>query len=152
MRARKKIVALVSQDNETLFVELEIACISKTINSIASDFSFDYEKTIYIPLHNINTRTLIKVIEFCRHEFEISKRENFSNLKSLPIEEQTARQKNWKTGFFRISDSNLFQLTMAAAFLEIESLLDHSTKIIARKLSKKDIFQIKKNFNIGVNY
>mmetsp|Transcript_33839 Transcript_33839/g.67703 ORF Transcript_33839/g.67703 Transcript_33839/m.67703 type:complete len:153 (-) Transcript_33839:1228-1686(-) len=145
MSQNKKTVTLISQNKEVIGVDFEIACISQTINYILKEFSFSYKNAVKVPLKNINSKTLVKIIEFCRYELEISKKEDFPNLKNFSLEERTARQKNWKTSFFRVNDSSLFHLTTAAAFLEIESLIDQTTKIIARKLTKKNIFQIKKN-------
>mmetsp|Transcript_56170 Transcript_56170/g.114873 ORF Transcript_56170/g.114873 Transcript_56170/m.114873 type:complete len:155 (+) Transcript_56170:302-766(+) len=145
--SRKKIV-LIAQDRESFTVDFEIASISTTLRSIINEFSFQ-EKTIRIPLYNINSRTLVKIIEYCRYHAELCKKKICLNTDSLHLNEKTIQENNWKISFFDVNDQALFNLSIAAAFLEINELLEFSTKMIAENLSKKGMLLSKNRLDIN---
>ena len=58
-------IKLVSQENESFSVSLEVAKMSTLVKTMLSDDAEDNEEK-EIPLPNVKSPTLAKVIEFCK--------------------------------------------------------------------------------------
>lgn len=76
-----------------------------------------------IPLPNVTSKTLAKVIEYCKKHVEavnyIERHANEDNLKTRDAE------------FVKVDQDTLFDLILAAHYLDIKSLLDFTCKTVA---------------------
>ncbi|KAG5599702.1 hypothetical protein H5410_031072 [Solanum commersonii] len=65
-------IILRSFDRETFEVDEAVALESQTIKHMIED---DYDNTV-IPLPNITSKILVKVIEYCKNHLEVPKAED----------------------------------------------------------------------------
>lgn len=97
-----------------------------------------------IPLPNVNATILKKVIQWCTHHKD----------DSPPPEDDENREKvtddisTWDMEFLKVDQGTLFELILAANYLDIKGLLDISCKTVANMVKGKSPEEIRKTFNI----
>lgn len=74
-----------------------------------------------IPLPNVKTTVLVKVIEYCEHYKQEEMTAITTPLKSSKIEDLV---QSWYVEFVRVDQTMLFELVTAANFMDIKPLLD----------------------------
>ncbi|GFP81564.1 skp1-like protein 4 [Phtheirospermum japonicum] len=134
----KKIV-LKSSDGELFEVEETVAVESETIKHMIEDDCADNA----IPLPNVNSNVLAKVIEYCRRHVGKSDVYDTSSQDDL---------KNFDNDFVKVDQDMLFDLILAANYLNIKSLLDLTCKTVADMMKEKSPEEIRKHFNILNDY
>nr|GEX85879.1 SKP1-like protein 1B [Tanacetum cinerariifolium] len=135
MASSTKVIILKSSDGETFKLDEMVALESQTIKHMIEDECAD---TI-IPLPNVTSRILSKVIEYCKKHVEAPKTED------KVIEEDL---KSFNTDFMKVDQGTLFDLIMAANYLNIKSLLDLTCQTVANMIKGKTPEEIRKIFNI----
>ncbi|GAB2289251.1 SKP1-like protein 1A [Dionaea muscipula] len=131
----KKMVVLKSSDGETFEVEIAVASESQTIkHSIEDD-----ESGNAIPLPNVSGHILAKVIEYCKKHVETPKTDDRAVQDEL---------KNWDADFMKIDQNTLFDLILAANYLNIKGLLDLTCQTVADMIKGKNPEEIRTMFNI----
>jgi hypothetical protein len=122
------------------------------------------ESNVPVPLHNIDSTILKKVVEYCKvflipkyltdyHQYhhdhptppqDDSKDKSIKKIEIIP----------WDQEFCTTSNVILFKLILAANYLDIKPLLDLGCAIVAREINGKTPEEIRKTFNIknGTNY
>jgi len=95
-----------------------------------------------IPLPNVSGKDLGKVIEYCKFKVS-SKKKNSDGV--LMSEDEV---KNWETEFVKVDQGTLFQLILAANYLNIKDLLDLTCFTVASMIRGKSPEEIRKAFNI----
>ncbi|XP_015170516.1 SKP1-like protein 1B [Solanum tuberosum] len=128
-------ISLRSFDGETFEVDEAVALESETIKHLIED---DCANTS-IPLHNVTGKILAKVIEYCKRHVEVPK-----------AEDKTAKEdlKTFDAEFVKVDQSTLFNLMLAANYLNIKSLLDLTCQTVADMIKGKTPEEIRKTFNI----
>ena len=137
MSSEKKIT-LKSSDGETFEVEETVALESQTIKHMVED---DCADTV-IPLPNVTSTILSKVIEYCKKHGEArsgAKKDDKSTEDDL---------KTWDADFVKVDQNTLFDLILAANYLNIKSLLDLTCQTVADMIKGKTPEEIRKTFNI----
>ncbi|CAL8995512.1 unnamed protein product [Prunus brigantina] len=135
MSSERKIT-LKSSDGETFEVDEAVALESQTIKHMVEDDCADNG----IPLPNVTSKILAKVIEYCKKHVDAAKPDDRpSNDEDL---------KAWDTDFVRIDQATLFDLILAANYLNIKSLLDLTCQTVADMIKGKTPEEIRKTFNI----
>lgn len=126
--------------NNTIPVEvpLDIIKTSVTISNMLEDFGGSTDTPIH--LHNISYAMLEKVIEYCTYHFEHPKKKDDEDKKDDIIP--------WDKDFCNLEQSILFELILAANFLDIKPLLDLTCKTVANLIKGKSPEEIRKTFNI----
>lgn len=111
---------------------------SETIKNMIEDTGAD----VAIPLPNVSGKDLAKVIEYCKYKVD-SKKKNSDGL-------QTSDEdvKNWENEFVKVDQGTLFQLILAANYLNIKELLDLTCYTVASMIRGKSPEEIRKAFNI----
>ncbi|KAK9113270.1 hypothetical protein Scep_020789 [Stephania cephalantha] len=127
-------VTLKSSDSETFDVEEAVAVESQTIKHMIEDDCADS----VIPLPNVTGKILAKVIEYCKKHVDASKAEDRSD----------EELKNWDAEFVKVDQGTLFDLILAANYLNIKSLLDLTCQTVADMIKGKTPEEIRKTFNI----
>lgn len=98
-----------------------------------------------IPIPNVNGSVLAKVIEWCEHHKNdpapTADDETDSRKKSTDIEE-------WDQKFMQVDQEMLFEIILAANYLDIKPLLDVGCKTVANMIKGKSPEEIRKTFNI----
>jgi len=136
--ASTKMVTLKSSDGETFDVEEAVALESQTIKHMIEDDCADNG----IPLPNVNSKILSKVIEYCKKHVESQKG---SSSDDKTVEDEL---KAWDTEFVKVDQATLFDLILAANYLNIKSLLDLTCQTVADMIKGKTPEEIRKTFNI----
>ncbi|RZC86490.1 hypothetical protein C5167_030570 [Papaver somniferum] len=126
-------VTLKSSDGETFDVEESVALQSQTIKHMIEDDCADNG----IPLPNVTSKILAKVIEYCKkHDGDADEKKKDDELK------------NWDAEFVKVDQATLFDLTLAANYLNIMELLDLTCQTVADMIKDKTPEEIRKTFNI----
>ena len=146
-------VFLVSSEGDKFEVETRTAATSelvKTTMLIDNDDDEEEEDNDdneqEIPLPNVKSAVLAKVIEFCNyHMINGPMKEIEKPLKSANMAEVVGE---WDANFLGIDQEMLFQLILAANYMDIKSLLDLTCAKVASMLKGKTPEEIQKTFNI----
>ncbi|KAG5050823.1 hypothetical protein AAZX31_02G043500 [Glycine max] len=133
--ASTKKITLKSSDGEAFEVEEAVAVESQTIKHMIEDNCADSG----IPLPNVTSKILAKVIEYCKKHVEA----NCADEK--PSEDEL---KAWDADFVKVDQATLFDLILAANYLNIKSLLDLTCQTVADMIKGKTPEEIRKTFNI----
>lgn len=130
-------IILISKEKELFKVEIEVALVSNFLKTLYEEFKEKPFKTLKIPLYNIEGRVLTKIIEYCRFEHKFSIIKKVYEEKSAKCNKHSYSNMSWANEFLKVNKHMIIQIINAASYLEIESLLIYSTKIIANNLVKK---------------
>ncbi|XP_042517546.1 SKP1-like protein 1A [Macadamia integrifolia] len=163
--ASANVFVLRTCDGETFEIEESVAYVSETIKNMIEDgFGHDL-----IPLPNVSSKILLKVIEYCRKhvsDFESSKKtsngdekdkDNDSSKKGKEVvrevedaeeKPRVEEQKEWETTFMDIDQQVLFDLLNAANYLNIKGLLVMVAEKVASMIKGKTPDQIREIFKI----
>ncbi|KAF2253780.1 E3 ubiquitin ligase SCF complex, Skp subunit [Trematosphaeria pertusa] len=139
----KKTVVLTTSDNADLTVEREVAERSILIKNLLEDLGGDNAEAIPIP--NVNEAVMKKVLEWCEHHRKdppaSQDDDSDSRKKSTDIDE-------WDQKFMQVDQEMLFEIILAANYLDIKALLDVGCKTVANMIKGKSPDEIRKTFNI----
>ncbi|KAF7105704.1 hypothetical protein CFC21_106483 [Triticum aestivum] len=139
----KKMVTLKSSDGEEFEVEEAVAMESQTIRHMIEDDCADNG----IPLPNVTSKILSKVIEYCNKHVQAKPADAAAaapDAAAPPAEDL----KNWDAEFVKVDQATLFDLILAANFLNIKGLLDLTCQTVADMIKGKTPEEIRKTFNI----
>lgn len=131
-------VKLTSSDNQMFEVEEEVAFESQTVKNMIEDTGTEE----IIPLPNVSGRILAKVIEYCKYHVDANKKVDDKPVKS----EDDIKQ--WDSEFVKVDQATLFDLILAANYLNIKGLLDLTCQTVAQMIKGKTPEEIRKTFNI----
>ena len=102
-----------------------------------------------IPLPNVKAVVLQKVIEFCQKHREEPMNEIEKPLKSSNMKEVV---QEWFAEFVEVEQSLLFELILAANYMDIKPLLDLTCATVASMIKGKTPEEIRKTFNISNDF
>ncbi|GLT86071.1 hypothetical protein SLE2022_042340 [Rubroshorea leprosula] len=135
MASTSKKITLKSSDGETFEVEEAVAVMSQTINHMIEDGCADS----VIPLPNVTSKILSKVLEYCKKHVDGDADKDKAGDDEL---------KAWDAEFVKVDQNTLFDLILAANFLNIKRLLDLTCETVADIIKGKTPEEIRKTFNI----
>jgi S-phase kinase-associated protein 1 len=136
----KKVLFLTS-DGHTVEVEREIASKSEWVKNIVDGSEVDDN----IPLPGIKKATLLKVIEYCTY---INTNVPPQIDKPLRSNELSDIVDPWYAEFVNLEQEVLFELILAANFMDIKSLLELACAKVASLMNGMTIPQVREYFNI----
>ncbi|OWZ19356.1 S-phase kinase-associated protein 1A [Phytophthora megakarya] len=137
-------VNLVSMDGDSFEVSRSVAAMSELVKTLISDDADD-DEVQEIPLPNVKSPVLSKVIEFCSHHHNNTMREIEKPLKSADMHDVVS---DWDANFVDIEQEILFELILAANYMDIKSLLDLACAKVASMIKGKTPQEIRETFNI----
>ena len=141
----KKMITLRSSDNEEFEVEEAVAMESQTIRHMIEDDCADNG----IPLPNVNSKILSKVIEYCnKHVHAAAKPAEGADANAAAAAGGGEDLKNWDAEFVKVDQATLFDLILAANYLNIKGLLDLTCQTVADMMKGKTPEEIRETFNI----
>ncbi|CAK8574907.1 unnamed protein product [Lathyrus sativus] len=141
-----KKVILKSSDGEIFEIDQKVAMELQTITHMIED---DCADDTGIPLPNVTSKILAKVIEYCKKHVEAAAYSD-ERPADRPADENTI--KTWDAEFVEVDQDTLFDLILAANYLDIKSLLDLTCKTVATMIDGKTPEQIRSTFNIKNDY
>uniref|UniRef100_A0A914X9I3 Skp1-related protein n=2 Tax=Plectus sambesii TaxID=2011161 RepID=A0A914X9I3_9BILA len=142
----KPTIKVQSSDGEVFDVDQDVIKLSNTINTMLQDLGMDAEQdqTEAIPLQNVNAAILKKVIQWCQyHKEDPPPAEDDDNK-----EKRTDDIPSWDAEFLKVDQGTLFELILAANYLDIKGLLDVTCKTVANMIKGKTPEEIRRTFNI----
>ncbi|GLJ36408.1 hypothetical protein SUGI_0730980 [Cryptomeria japonica] len=144
-------VRLKSSDDEMFEVDQAVVFESETIKNMIEDTGVES----VVPLPNVSSNILAKVMEYCKYHVEAAKT---SEEKSAISEEDV---KKWDQEFVKVDQATLFDLILASYFvypdlgsmkaanyLNINNLLHFTCQTVADMIEGKSPEEIRKTFNI----
>ena len=126
-------IKLKSKQEELFEVEMNTAFRSVTIKNMVEDTGMD----ICVPIPMVESRTLVKVIEFLKYHHKAEE-------ETIPEDEC----QRWDRDYAKVDDATLFNLILAANYLDIKPLLDLTCKAVADEIKGKTPEEIRTRFNI----
>ncbi|KAK9381850.1 E3 ubiquitin ligase SCF complex, Skp subunit [Kockiozyma suomiensis] len=139
-------VKLISSDGETFSVEKDVAERSILIKNMIEDVG---DSSTEIPIPNVTANVLKKVLEWCEHHKSdpapVSEDDNDSRKKSTDIDE-------WDQKFMQVDQEMLFEIILAANYLDIKALLEVGCKTVANMIKGKSPEEIRRQFNIQMDF
>ncbi|KAL3643058.1 SKP1-like protein 1A [Castilleja foliolosa] len=99
-----------------------------------------------IPIHNVTGVTLAKVLEYCKRHVDASASKTDDKPSSTAVSDEEL--KTFDTDFVNIHHSMLFDLVLAANYLNIKSLLDLGFQTVADMIKDKSPEEVRELFNI----
>ncbi|GFP89056.1 skp1-like protein 4 [Phtheirospermum japonicum] len=136
-----KMVTLKSSDNEMFQVEEAVAVISLTIKHLIEDDCADNA----IPLPNVDSKVLSKVIEYCRRHVD-----------KAPADELNAFDEEFvkvdKTMLIALVLVCIYCVILAANYLNIKSLMDLTCDTMANMIKGYTVEQVRGFFGITTDF
>ncbi|KAF5729521.1 SKP1-like protein 1B-like [Tripterygium wilfordii] len=129
MSSSKKIT-LVSSDGEVFEVEEAVVMEAAAIKRMIEDDCADGK----IPLPNVKSKTLSKILEYC--------------MKHAEDKDAAGNLKSFDSDFMKVDTNTLYDLLMAANYLEIKKLLGLCCQTVTDMIKGKTPEQIRETFNI----
>nr|CAD7430993.1 unnamed protein product [Timema monikensis] len=137
-------IKLQSSDGEVFDIDVEVAKCSVTIKTMLEDLGMDDDEEEIVPLPNVNSAILKKVIQWATfHKDDPPPPEDDENK-----EKRTDDISSWDADFLKVDQGTLFELILAANYLDIKGLLDVTCKTVANMIKGKTPEEIRKTFNI----
>jgi len=132
---------LESQEGEKFTVPKKVALMSELVKTMAEGDKEENE----IPLPNVKSSVLKKVVEYMRYHADNPAKEIEKPLKSANMAEVVSQ---WDADFVDVDQELLFELILAANYMDIKPLLDLTCAKVASMIKGKTPEQIRKTFNI----
>ncbi|OAF65471.1 E3 ubiquitin ligase complex SCF subunit sconC, partial [Intoshia linei] len=142
-------VILQSMDGDQFTVDLDVACQSgmiKLMFDAENDGIEQGNESEPIPLPKVSGSTLKKIIQWCeyhRHDENVTTTSEIGN--RIPKEEVIT---SWEHEYFKLDQGTMFEIIIAANYLDIKRLLDVSCMVIANMIKGRTPEEIRKHFNI----
>jgi len=137
-------ILLQSSDGAEISVPRDVASRSVLIKNLIEDVG-EGATAEAIPIPNVNEAVLKKVLEWCeQHKLDppaSQDDDSDSRKKTTDIEE-------WDQKFMQVDQEMLFEIILAANYLDIKALLDVGCKTVANMIKGKSPEEIRKTFNI----
>ncbi|CAL9242451.1 unnamed protein product [Arabidopsis halleri] len=143
-------ITLKSSDGENFEIDEAVALESQTIKHMIEDDCADNG----IPLPNVTSKILSKVIEYCKKHVEAAaKSETTADAAAAATTTVASGSsdedlKTWDSDFIKVDQGTLFDLILAANYLNIKGLLDLTCQTVADMIKGKTPEEIRKTFNI----
>lgn len=139
-------VALQSNENDIQVYDRAVVEKSVLIKHLIEDCGeAAVAGEIPIPIPNVNSAVLKKVMEWCeKHRndtVQASEEETENRKKTTEIDE-------WDQKYMQVDQEMLFEIILAANYLDIKALLDVGCKTVANMIKGKSPEEIRKTFNI----
>ena len=162
-------IHLQSSDAETFKVDVNVASKSITIKTMLDDLGLEGDDETPVPLPNVDGKTLKKVIEWCTKHKDgddqkipdvgnlslgngtndaTQKKEEASEDGWTPDDLNLEKMESWDKDFYNVSQSEVFDILLAANYLDIKCLYKAGCKTVAIMIKEcKSPEEIRQKFN-----
>lgn len=151
--ATSRMITLRSSDGEDLIVPEAVAVQAHAIRHMIVE---DDSAQDVISLPNVSAKILTKVMEYCKRHADASIASETTNegANIMPLFTQRPDEEwsTWEKQFVDVDWETLFDLTMAAYYLQIERLTDLACKKVADMMMEKTPEEIRRTFQIVDDY
>ena len=136
-----KVIKLTSQEGETVQISHKAVLRSNLVKGILEDYPDDGE----VPVNNVKTAILNKIKEYLEHYENQEPKEIERPLASNDFKECIDE---WDYSFIDLDLDQIFELILAANYMDIKPLLELASAKIASLIKGKTTEEIRKLFNI----
>jgi S-phase kinase-associated protein 1 len=136
-----KLITLVSSDGEKMQISAKAAQRSQLVKGIIEDYPDDAE----VPLNNVKSNILKKIKEYLEHYQESDPKEIERPLASQNYQDCV---EPWDYEFINVDLDLIFEIILAANYMDIKPLLELASSKIASIIKGKTPEEIRKTFNI----
>ena len=137
----EKMITLVSSDGEKMQISAKAAQRSQLVKGIIEDYPDDAE----VPLNNVKSGILKKIKEYLEHYQESDPKEIERPLASQNYQDCV---EPWDYEFINVDLDLIFEIILAANYMDIKPLLELASSKIASIIKGKTPEEIRKTFNI----
>lgn len=146
-RDDKKII-LKSKDGKTFEVKrshfMMCGMLKGILEATRDDDDDDENSSITVPISNVESHVLEKVIKYCDHHWN-----NLAKPIKKPLKESfDSVVTAWDNSYINVEPSLIIELTMAANYLDIKGLLNLTCAKIAMIMKNKTTEQLREIFGI----
>ena len=134
-------ITLVSSDGEKMQISAKAAQRSQLVKGIIEDYPDDAE----VPLNNVKSSILKKIKEYLEHYQDSEPKEIERPLASQNYQDCV---ESWDFEFINIELDTIFEIILAANYMDIKPLLELASSKIASIIKGKTPEEIRKIFNI----
>ena len=134
-------ITLVSSDGEKMQISAKAAQRSQLVKGIIEDYPDDAE----VPLNNVKSGILKKIKEYLEHYQDSDPKEIERPLASQNYQDCVDA---WDFEFINIELDTIFEIILAANYMDIKPLLELASSKIASIIKGKTPEEIRKIFNI----
>lgn len=149
MEAEFDTVVLQSMDGEEFRVETKVASMSGTVRNYLED---GLSKVGAVPLPEVSSKILRKIVEYCKYHTENPTPELSEEEKAklaLPgIVRRTDDIIEYDAEFCKVDQDTLFEIIMAANYLDLPELLDLTCKVVALQIKGKTPEEIRAMYGL----
>ncbi|KAJ1975893.1 hypothetical protein H4R35_002942 [Dimargaris xerosporica] len=140
-------VVLLSSDKKEFSVPINVARKSGVISAMLEDVTSDAGP---IPLSTVRSAVLAKVIEYCTKHVDDPNDDEDSDFDDDDFETRKRRLEidPWDAKLIEVNPELLFEIILAANFLDIKPLLNLGCKSVAKMLKGRTPEEIRSTFNI----
>jgi S-phase kinase-associated protein 1 len=136
-----KLITLVSSDGEKMQISAKAAQRSQLVKGIIEDYPDDAE----VPLNNVKSNILKKIKEYLEHYQDSDPKEIERPLASQNYQDCV---EPWDYEFINVDLDLIFEIILAANYMDIKPLLELASSKIASIIKGKTPEEIRKTFNI----
>ncbi|XP_020801245.1 S-phase kinase-associated protein 1 [Drosophila serrata] len=147
------VIKLQSSDGEVFETDAETAKCSKTIRALLEDCCLEAEsaENPIIPLPNVNSMILNKVLIWANHhkadlDLADDNEEEEDELNPLTV------LSPWDVEFLAVDQGTLFELILAANYLDIQKLLNATCQTVANMIKGHTVEEIRQTFHIANDF
>lgn len=133
-------VILIAADGTTMAVDKQIAFKSSVIRNMVNDLNPEgLEEDFEIPIPNVPSVYLRKIIDWCDHHRCDIDIEDDETRRSMPLDE-------WDINYLDVDLQSLYEIIMGADYLNIQPLLETACKRVANLIKGKTPEEIRRVF------
>ncbi|XP_016930119.2 S-phase kinase-associated protein 1 [Drosophila suzukii] len=141
------VIKLQSSDGEIFDTDSETAKCSSTIKTLLEDCALEAENDPLIPLPNVNSTILKKVLIWAKHH-KGDNEEEAEGEAARPMVDISA----WDAEFLAMDQGTLFELILAANYLDIRNLLNAACMTVANMIKGHTAEEIRQTFHIANDF
>ncbi|XP_055303112.1 S-phase kinase-associated protein 1-like [Sitodiplosis mosellana] len=140
------IIKLQSSDGEFFETDVEVAKCSATIKTMLEDCCLDDDgEEAIIPLPSVSSSILKCFLQWANHHKD----------DPIPTDDDKTKEKctdeisSWDADFLMVDQSTLFEIIVAANYLDTKRLMAAACKTVANMIKGKSPKEIREHFDIG---
>jgi S-phase kinase-associated protein 1 len=136
---------LKCKDGGIVRVDLPTAKRSILLTNLVEDLGLETARAQPVPLPEVAQPVLEKIVKWCKHHRDdpipTQDNKNESRNKNAEIDK-------WDEEYIRVEEKLLFDIILAAKYMDIQALLDLGCKTVANMIKGKTPEEIRRIFNI----
>ena len=145
MESLRRTIAFSTSDGCSFGISAEVANMSGLMASLLEDDDPSEDDCGEIHLPNVTSRAFRKVVSFCEHHLTHPMNNISKPLKSANMEDNVEA---WYAAFVNMEHVSLYELCLAANYLDIKPLLELTCASIACRIKGKLPEEIRATFEI----